>query len=226
MKRTHLITILAILLLPLSIAAQTVLSIRINGTINPASADFIHRAIQQAADKKAEALIIHLNTPGGLLESTRLIVSDILQSKVPIIVYVAPGGARAGSAGVFITMAANIAAMAPGTNIGAAHPVGMGSSPDSVMNEKLTNDAAAFIRTIAEKRNRNLEWAEHSVRQSVSITETEALQNKVINLIANNDRDLLSKIDNTTVHVAAGSKTLHTKNAHIEVIAMGFAEKM
>jgi membrane-bound serine protease (ClpP class) len=153
-------------------------------------------------------------------------VSDILKSKVPVIVYVAPEGSRAGSAGVFITMAAHIAAMAPGTNIGAAHPVGMGSSPDSVMNEKLTNDAAAFIRTIAEKRNRNLEWAEHAVRQSVSITETEALQNKVINLIANNDQDLLSKIDNTTVQVANGSKTLHTKNAHIEVLEMGFAEKL
>ena len=226
MKRTYFITMFSILLLPLFLTAQTVVSIRINGTINPASADFIHRAIQQSADKNAEALIIHLNTPGGLLESTRNIVSDILQAKIPVIVYVAPQGARAGSAGVFITMAAHIAAMAPGTNIGAAHPVGMGSAPDSVMSEKLTNDAAAFIRTIAEKRNRNLEWAEHSVRQSVSITETEALQNKVINLIANNDRDLLSKIDNTTVQVAAGSRTLHTKNAHIEVIAMGFAEKM
>ena len=226
MKRTYLIIILAILLLPLTIAAQTVFSIHINGTINPASADFIHRAIKQASDKKAEALIIHLNTPGGLLESTRVIVSDILQSKIPIIVYVAPGGARAGSAGVFITMSANIAAMAPGTNIGAAHPVGMGSSPDSVMNEKLTNDAAAFIRTIAEKRNRNLEWAEHAVRQSVSITETEALQNKVINLIANNDQELLNKIDNATVQVASGSRTLHTKSAHMEVLEMRFAEKM
>src|SRR5690349_22806703 len=155
MKRTYFIIMLSILLLPLFIAAQTVASIRINGTINPASADFIHRAIQQAANKNVEALIIHLNTPGGLLESTRNIVSDILQAKIPVIVYVAPQGARAGSAGVFITMAAHIAAMSPGTNIGAAHPVGMGSAPDSVMSEKLTNDAAAFIRTIAEKRNRN-----------------------------------------------------------------------
>src|SRR6476469_7481951 len=113
MKLTYFTIILAVLLLPFSIAAQTVFSIHINGTINPASADFINRAIRQAADKKAEALIIHLNTPGGLLESTRVIVSDILQSKVPVIVYVAPGGARAGSAGVFVTMAANIAAMAP-----------------------------------------------------------------------------------------------------------------
>jgi len=226
MKQTYWVIILYILMLPLFTAAQTIVSIHINGTINPASADFIHKAINQAEDKKAEALLIHLNTPGGLLESTRNIVSDMLKAKVPIIVYVAPEGSRAGSAGVFITMAANIAAMAPGTNIGAAHPVGIGSSPDSVMNEKITNDAAAFIRTIAEKRNRNLEWAEHAVRQSVSITETEALQNKVINIIANDDRDLLNKIDNTTVQVANESKTLHTKNAHIEVLEMGFAEKM
>lgn len=226
MKRTQLILAVAILLLPLLGAAQTVQSIHINGTINPASADFIRRAVQQAERNRAEALLIHLNTPGGLLESTRNIVSDILQSKVPVIVYVAPEGARAGSAGVFITMAAHIGAMAPGTNIGAAHPVGMGSSPDSVMSEKLTNDAAAFIRTIAEKRNRNLEWAEHAVRQSVSITETEALQNKVINLIATNDEDLLNKVDNTTVQVAGGSKTLHTKNARIDLLDMGFAEKM
>ncbi len=226
MKKTHLIFILAILLLPLFITAQTVTSIRINGTINPATADFIHKAINEATDKKAEALLIHLNTPGGLLESTRNIVSDMLKAKVPIIVYVAPEGSRAGSAGVFITMAANIAAMAPGTNIGAAHPVGLGSSPDSVMNEKITNDAVAFIRTIAEKRNRNLDWAEHAVRQSVSITETEALQNKVINLIASNDRDLLNKIDNTTVQIAGGNTTLHTKGAQVGVLEMGFANKL
>lgn len=226
MKKIYLLVVLTIVWLPLLTKAQTVLSIHINGTINPAVADFVHATIQQADESKAVALLIHLNTPGGLLESTRNIVSDMLKAKVPIIVYVAPQGARAGSAGVFITLAANIAAMAPGTNIGAAHPVGLGNSPDSVMNEKITNDAAAFIRTIAEKRSRNLEWAEHAVRQSVSITETEALRNNVINLIANDDRELLSKIDNTTVFTADGNTILHTKNAHIEVKEMGFAQKM
>src|SRR5439155_5268908 len=139
--------------------------------------------IEKAKSRNAECLIIHLNTPGGLLKSTRVIVGEILESPVPVIVYVSPGGAHAGSAGVFITLAANIAAMAPGTNIGAAHPVNLQSGMDSVMNEKATNDAAAFIRTIAEKRNRNLEWAEEAVRNSVSVTAREALQKNIIDLV-------------------------------------------
>ena len=122
-----------------------------------------------------------------------------LHSPVPVIVYVSPGGAHAGSAGVFITLAANIAAMAPGTNIGAAHPVIMQGQMDTTMNEKATNDAAAFIRTIAEKRNRNMEWAERAVRRSYSYTETEALEDSVIDLIAINEQDLLAKIDGRTV---------------------------
>lgn len=170
---------LTLLLLPFFADAQKVVSIKIDGSVNPASAAFIKNAIDKAADQKAECLIIHLNTPGGLLKSTRVIVTDILESSVPVVVYVSPGGAHAGSAGVFITMAAHIAAMAPSTNIGAAHPVSSQGSMDSTMNDKTTNDAAAFIRTIAKKRNRNLEWAEEAVRKSVSITETEALQKKL-----------------------------------------------
>src|SRR6202007_266951 len=115
------------------------------------SADFIHNGIEKASREKAECIIIHLNTPGGLLKSTRVIVSDILESDMPVVVYVSPGGAQSGSAGVFITLAAHIAAMAPGTNIGAAHPVSLQSTMDSTMSEKVTNDAAAFIRSIAEK---------------------------------------------------------------------------
>ena len=125
-----------------------------------------------------------------------MIVGDILESPIPVIVYVSPAGAHAGSAGVFITLAADIAAMAPGTNIGAAHPVTMqGASADSIMNSKSTNDAAAFIRTIAEYRNRNLQWAEDAVRQSVAITANEALQKNIIDLIVSNDRELLNRID-------------------------------
>ena len=142
--------------LPASVASQTVVSMKIDGAINPVSADFIHNGIKKAHREKAECLIIHLNTPGGLLKSTRVIVSDILESPIPVIVYVSPGGAHAGSAGVFITLAAHIAAMAPGTNIGAAHPVTMQGQMDTTMSEKATNDAAAFIRTIAGKRNRNI----------------------------------------------------------------------
>ena len=167
-------------LLPSLLAAQKVISMKIDGTINPVTADFIHDGIEKAVTEKAECIIIELNTPGGLLRSTRSIVSDMLEAHVPVIVYVAPGGSQSGSAGVFITLAANIAAMAPGTNIGAAHPVQLQSVMDTTMSAKVTNDAAAFIRSIAQKRNRNLEWAEEAVRNSVSITETEALEKKAL----------------------------------------------
>ncbi len=215
-----------LLLVPAWLAGQTVVSIKINGTINPASADFIHNSIVKAGNEKAECLIIHLNTPGGLLKSTRIIVGDILESTVPVVVYVSPGGAQAGSAGVFITLAAHIAAMATGTNIGAAHPVNLQGSPDTIMSQKATNDAAAFIRTIAEKRKRNLQWAEEAVRKSVSITEKEALDKKVIDLIARNDQELLNMADGKQIEVASGTKTLHTRNAHLVWFEMGTMEKI
>jgi membrane-bound serine protease (ClpP class) len=215
-----------ILFLPFTALAQKVVSIKIDATINPVAADFIHRSIVKAHNEKAECLLIHLNTPGGLLQSTRIIVSDILQSPVPVVVYVAPSGAHSGSAGVFITLAANIAVMAPGTNIGAAHPVEMQGSMDTIMNAKVTNDAAAFIRTIAEKRNRNLEWAEDAVRHSLSITETEALAKKVIDTIARNDEELLKVIDGKNVEVRSGTITLHTRTGSIEYYEMGTMEKL
>jgi membrane-bound serine protease (ClpP class) len=207
-------------------SAQKVVSITVDGTINPVVADYIHNSIKKADDEKAECLLIHLNTPGGLLQSTRIIVSDMLQSPVPVIVYVAPSGAHSGSAGVFITLAANIAAMAPQTNIGAAHPVELQGNMDTIMSAKATNDAAAFIRTIAQKRERNFQWAEDAVRQSLSITETEAVNTKVVDLIAKNDRDLLNLVDGRNVEVSAGTKTLHTKNASIETVEMGIFEKI
>ena len=173
MKRILLYIIISV---PLLVSAQTVVSIKIDGTINPVVAEYIHQGIEKAAAENAACLLIHLNTPGGLLKSTRNIVGDILESQVPVVVYVSPAGAHAGSAGVFITLAADLAAMAPGTNIGAAHPVTMQGGTDSIMNSKSTNDAAAFIRTIAEYRKRNLLWAEDAVRQSVAITSSEALK--------------------------------------------------
>jgi len=206
--------------------AQTVVSININSSINPVTAQFIHDAIEKANSEKATCLLIHLNTPGGLLVSTRVIVTDILQSPVPVIVYVSPGGAHAGSAGVFITMAAHIAAMAPGTNMGAAHPVTLQGSVDTVMNEKATNDAAAFIRTIAEWRNRNMQWPEEAVRNSVAITEHEALQKKVIDIIASSDRDLLNQVDGKTIQLTSAVVTLHTKGAVIEPYEMGTIDKI
>jgi len=217
---------LAFLLLPALLTAQKVVSIKIDGSINPASAQFIKNAIDKAAEEKAECLVIHLNTPGGLLKSTRVIVADILESPVPVIVYVSPSGAHAGSAGVFITMAAHIAAMAPSTNIGAAHPVSLQGGSDSTMSEKSTNDAAAFIRTIAEKRKRNLQWAEEAVRKSVAITEAEAVQNKVVDLVATNEQDLLQQIDGKPVQVNNKEKILHTANAAVQTIEMNFVEKL
>jgi membrane-bound serine protease (ClpP class) len=215
-----------ILFFPGFLFSQTVVSININGSINPASAEYIHTSILKAKTENAECLLIHLNTPGGLLSSTRDIVSDILKSTVPVVVYVYPAGTHAGSAGVFITMAANVAAMAPGTNIGAAHPVYLQGSPDSIMNLKGTNDAAAFIRTIAEKRHRNVQWAEESVRNSVSITDEEALQLNVIDYIANDDRELLAQIEGKKMEVYGGTKILQTKNARIQTSDMGFFQKV
>lgn len=210
------------------LSAQTVVSLHIDGSINPVVADYISERIEKAHQENAACVIIELNTPGGLLQSTRVIVSSILKSPVPVVVYVSPAGAHAGSAGVFIVMAAHIAAMAPGTNIGAAHPVGMGQEPDSIMNKKGENDAAAFIRSIAEKRNRNMQWAEDAVRQSVSITEQEALEKKVIDLVAFSEQDLLNQLDGRRVELEleAGTVTLHTKGARLVRQEMGFVEKL
>jgi membrane-bound serine protease (ClpP class) len=205
--------------------SQGVITIDINGTINPASASFIKRSLTKAERENAECIIIHLNTPGGLLVSTRQIVADILNSPVPVVVFVYPGGAHAGSAGVFITMAAHIAAMAPGTNIGAAHPVSAQGQLDTIMNDKTTNDAAAFIRSIAEKRKRNMEWPEEAVRKSVSITEKEALQKNVIDVIAENDTGLLGMIDGKEVSVSHGSKKIHTQKANVVALGMSTLEK-
>ncbi|MBC9908998.1 nodulation protein NfeD [Chitinophaga varians] len=212
-------------LIPSTLIAQTVFMIRIDGSINPVSADFIHHSISKARAEKATCLVIYLNTPGGLLESTRNIVHDLLESPLPVVVYVAPGGAHAGSAGVFVTMAAHIAAMAPGTNIGAAHPVGL-QAMDTVMSEKATNDAAAFIRSIASQRSRNLEWAEQSVRKSLSITENEALAKKVIDLVATNQQELLGRIDGRSVKTSAGIRVLHTKDAKITTLRMDATERI
>jgi membrane-bound serine protease (ClpP class) len=215
-----------LLFMPLFAAAQKVVSLHIDATINPAIADYIHRGIKSAEEQKASCILIHLNTPGGLLKSTRVIVSDIMQSRVPVVVYVSPGGAHAGSAGVFITMAAHIAAMAPGTNIGAAHPVSSGGAMDTIMSEKVTNDAAAFIRSIAQKRDRNVEWAVNAVRNSVSVSESEALENNIINLVAANEKELLEKIDGKQVITESGTFTLQTKNAAVEIMEMGWVSKL
>ena len=212
--------------MPLLLSAQTVISIKIDGAINPVVSEYIHRGIEKAISEKASCLLIHLNTPGGLLKSTRIIVGNMLESSVPVIVYVSPAGAHAGSAGVFITLAADIAAMAPGTNIGAAHPVTMQGAPDTIMNTKSTNDAAAFIRTIAEYRKRNLQWAEDAVRQSVAITANEALQKNIIDMIVPDDRELLNQVDGKWILRDSTRIQLHTRGATIQTLEMGFTEKI
>ena len=216
-----------ILLLTIGVFPQgKVIVLNADCPIHPPCVDYIQTGIEKAIEENAECLVIRLNTPGGLLKSTRVIVTQFLQSEIPIVVYVSPSGSQAASAGVFITMAGHIAAMAPGTNIGAAHPVTLQGTQDTIMMEKATNDAAAFIRTISEKRKRNIQWGEDAVRKSLSITETEALELNVIDVVAKDVRDLLIQIDGREVETETGLKTLHTKDAKIEILDMSFPQKI
>jgi membrane-bound serine protease (ClpP class) len=192
---------------------REVLVITVNGAINPVSAEYIGKSVRKASAKGAEALVIELDTPGGLDTSMRSAVKDIISSEVPVIVYVAPSGARAASAGVFITLAAHIAAMAPGTNIGAAHPVALTEKMDKTMAEKATNDAAAYIRSLAERKGRNAGWAEDAVRKSISATESDALKEHIIDLVAHDLNGLLVAIDGRKVQTVSGERVLRTKDA-------------
>lgn len=195
--------------------------IEVNGVVNPVADRFINDAIKTAEDDGAQCLIIELDTPGGLMESMHSIKKNILASEVPVVVFVSPGGARAASAGVWITLSSHIAAMAPGTHIGAAHPVAMGGGEISEdMEQKLVNDAVADIRSLAEKRGRNADWAEEAVRQSVSITEKEALEEGVIDVIVDDLRSLLNAIDGREVRLADGECLLETRDVEIRRINM------
>lgn len=200
--------------------------VTIDGAIDPISSRIILEAIEASVKDSSEALVIELNTPGGLDESMRLVTREMLNSQVPVIVYVAPSGSRAASAGVFITLSAHIAAMAPGTNIGAAHPVTFGGQVDSTMMEKVENDAAAYIKSIASKRGKNTEWAEEAVRKSVSITEYEALKLHVIDLVANNLRELLDSCDQRKVSLPSGERTLNTKGAEVRRIQISWRDRI
>lgn len=233
--------------------------------INPVTAEYIIESITAAENNSSPCVVIHLDTPGGLLRATRAIVKKILNAKIPVIVYVSPSGSRAASAGVFITLAAHVAAMAPSTNIGAAHPVNIGGnnqrstkklrellkklkdardtkeSPQDkkgqekedelvesgdIMSDKIVNDTVAWIRSIAHTRGRNEEWAEKSVRESVSITEQEALERNVIDIIALNLNELLDAVDGKTVTVAENKTvTLKTKNIPVKEIPMDFRQR-
>jgi membrane-bound serine protease (ClpP class) len=200
--------------------------IKINGAIGPATASYISRAVDVAAEERDECLIIQLDTPGGLLDSASQIVQKFYESKVPIVVYVAPAPARAGSAGVFLTMAADVATMAPHTRIGAAHPVELGATgteekTDDVMKLKIENDTASFARSIAQKRNRNQDWAKSAVVDSASITAEEALDKNVIDLLADDLPDLLKQLDGREIN----GKPLDTAKATVVEISMNSWEQ-
>ena len=222
---------MGLLLAPLLIiapvhAAQPVSTIKFDGVISPVTVRLVEAALARAQAERAGALVIELDTPGGLERSMRSICQRLLNAELPVIVYVAPTGARAASAGVFITMAAHVAAMAPATNIGAAHPVALSGGVDKESMKKIENDAAAFARTIAVERGRNAEWAEKAVRQSVSITEREAVRLKVVDLVADSLPDLLDKIDGRTVKTVKGPVTLATRSAVVKPIDIGFRDRV
>jgi membrane-bound serine protease (ClpP class) len=197
----------------------------VDGAIGPVANKVIHEALIRAENEQAQALIVELDTPGGLLSTTRTICKEFLSSPVPVVMYVSPSGARAGSAGVFLTLAAHVAAMAHGTNIGAAHPVGIGGiggggDTTKVMTEKVTNDAAAFARTLAQRHHRNVEWAERAVRESVSATESEALELGIIDFIASSRDSLLILLNGRVVELEEGNDTLATAHAQIRETPM------
>lgn len=208
--------------------ARDVHLITVDGVVNPVSMEFIIESVEKAGEDDAELLIIQLDTPGGLMSSMHDIVKSIMAAEVPVAVYVSPSGSRAGSAGVFITMAAHIAVMAPGTNIGSAHPVTITGSQDTseVMMEKVLNDAVASIRTVAEKRGRNADWAELAVRESANITETEALEKNVIDFVVPTVDSLLSVIDGLEVELLDEKKILNTKNSRIISFTMNWRQQM
>ena len=201
--------------------------IQVDGPITPVTAKYIDDGIDRAERDGAECLILKLDTPGGLMQATWKINKKMLAAKVPIVVYIAPSGGRAASAGVFISYSAHFVAMAPSTNIGAAHPVTMGSRDSSkVMMEKVTNDAVAHIKGLAIKRGRNVKWAEEVVRKSVSITEKEALKMNVINFIAKNLDDLLTQLNGKTVQLDHEKVVLKTEGAEIKRYPMSWRYKI
>jgi membrane-bound serine protease (ClpP class) len=197
-------------------AAPTVIAVDVDGMVHPITAEIVNGALAQARNENASLLLIRLNTPGGLMDAMRSTIEKIVASPVPVVTYVSPSGGRAASAGFFLLEAGDIAAMAPGTTTGAAHPVLLGSQMDPVMKQKVENDAAAYLRSICEKRRRNSALAETAVRESKSFTEREALDQKLVDLVAPNERQLLADLDGRTVTRFDGSQTtLHTAGGKI-----------
>jgi len=225
--KTGLAGLVLLLVCTVAVAAEKVSLIKIDGAIGPATASYISRSIDEARAQNAQCLIIQLNTPGGLLDSTQTIVQSFLGSTVPVVVYVAPTGATATSAGCFITVAASVAAMAPATTIGAAHPVTLGGNPtgseqklDDTMKQKLENFSVSYIEAIAARRHRNVDWAKSAVKESASISAEKALELKVIDLIAVDLTELLKQLNGRVID----SKTLKTTGAEVSEIKMSASE--
>lgn len=210
-----LLTVFLLTQLPSYSSAREILYVTLDGVVNPVMADYLDDVLKEASQKRAGAVVVQLDTPGGLDLSMREIIKDIFASEVPVVVYVAPAGSRAASAGVFITYAASASAMAPGTNIGSAHPVSMGGKMDETMTAKVENDAVAYIKGIAAKRGRNVEWAEKAVRESVNVTAEEALKLGVIDMVASTREELFAKLDGMKVETASGIVTLQTADAQV-----------
>lgn len=202
--------------------APLVYQLEIDGTINPALSDYIVKGIELAESQNASAVIIRMDTPGGMVTTTKTIIKEMINAKLPVVVYVAPSGSSASSAGALITVCADVAAMAPGTNIGAAHPVaGGGQEIDSSMSEKIINDLTAYIRGLVVRKGRNADWAEKAIRESVSVTSKEALEIGVIDLVADSVPDLLKQIDGRKVLKDSREYTLKTVGARIERVNPG-----
>jgi membrane-bound serine protease (ClpP class) len=229
-KRSITVLVLLFLLGSRAVVAQRagdpVTVIEIQGVINPLSAQYLERTLQLARQDRAQVVVITLDTPGGLETAMREMVQAMTASPVPTVVYVAPQGARATSAGLFIALAADVAAMAPATHIGAAHPVPLGSEASEVMDEKIISDAAAFARSLAESHGRNIEWAERAVRESVSVTAEEAMELGVVELMAEDLDDLLAQLDGREIETVQGSVTLQTRGAPVERRPMNLIERL
>jgi membrane-bound serine protease (ClpP class) len=223
---------LALCLLPATLVADPatqprVVKLTIHDTIQPITADYLQRALDEAARQHATAVLLSLGTPGGLLDSTRAMVQSIENSPVPVIVFISPAGSRAGSAGFFLLEAADIAAMAPGTNAGAAHPIVEGRTLDPVLKEKIENDAAAFLRSYSGRRGRNIKAAEDAIRNSKSYSDEEALKLKLIDIVAPDDTSLLAALDNREIHRFNGTtETLHLHNAIITTTPPSMRERI
>ena len=230
MSRTRFILSCGLMaLLAIGIAsANSIVKIRVDDTIQPITAEYIDRAIEHARQTNADAVLIELSTPGGLLESTRTIIQTILASPVPVIIYVAPSGARAASAGFFILEAADVAAMAPGTNTGAAHPVTLGGEKmDDTMKTKIENDSAAFMRSYVGPRGRNVQVAETAVRESKSWTDQEALQQHLVDVVARDQNDLLHQLDGRTVKRFDGKAVkLHLAGDSVDELPMTLKQRI